>query len=156
MSYMTAVLDDIYFEAHFLEWKCLNSDWNFIEGFIFLKVLSDDINIGWDNGLAANRRQAIIWTSGRLVYWRIPSATNQLQNHYMFNGKMHQILGDILKASDFPMFVKSYMARELYLNKRWLFFQYQHNGAEDKWLPFWRRHFRKHFLERKLFLIRIY
>ena len=27
--------------------------------------------IGSDNGLAPNRRQAIIWTNGGLVYWRI-------------------------------------------------------------------------------------
>ena len=29
------------------------------------------INIGLDNGLAQNRRQAIIWTNIHLILWRI-------------------------------------------------------------------------------------
>ena len=28
-------------------------------------------NIGSDNGLASNGRQAFVWTNDRLVYWRI-------------------------------------------------------------------------------------
>ena len=33
--------------------------------------LIDNVIIGSDNGLASNRRQAIIWTNNGLVYWRI-------------------------------------------------------------------------------------
>ena len=29
---------------------------------------------GWDNGLAPNRRQAIIWTNAGLIHWRIYAA----------------------------------------------------------------------------------
>ena len=51
----------------FLEWKCLNFKYNFID------VCSQGSNwkhssIGSDNGLAPNRRQAIIWTNAVLGY----------------------------------------------------------------------------------------
>ena len=32
------------------------------------------LSIGLDNGLAPNRRQAIIWTNAGLIYWRIYAA----------------------------------------------------------------------------------
>ena len=38
-------------------------------GFFFRFQLT--LNLGSDNGLAPNRRQAIIWTNGDLVCWRI-------------------------------------------------------------------------------------
>ena len=46
---------------HFLEWKCLHLDWNFTD------VCSHGFNwqyssIGSIDGLAPNRRQAVIWT----------------------------------------------------------------------------------------------
>ena len=54
-------------QMHFLEWKYLNYDENFIE------VCSQGSNwqyasIGSDNGSAPNRRQAIIWTNDDLGY----------------------------------------------------------------------------------------
>ena len=50
--------------------KCLNFDWNFTD------VCSQGSNwqnasIGPDNGLATNRRLAIIWTNGNLCCWRL-------------------------------------------------------------------------------------
>ena len=47
--------------------------------------LLHDSSIGSDNGLAPNRRQAIIWTNGDLDYWRIYASLglnelNGLQN----------------------------------------------------------------------------
>ena len=55
---------------HFAEWKCLNLDENFTE------ICSQGsnwqyANIGSDNGLAPNRRQAIIWSNGGLGCRRI-------------------------------------------------------------------------------------
>ena len=57
-------------QVHFLEWKLLNFKWN------FTKISSLWSNwqygsIGSDNGLAPNRRQAIIWTNVGTFYWRI-------------------------------------------------------------------------------------
>ena len=55
---------------HFLQWKGLNYERNFIE------VCSLGSNwqcaiIGSDNGLALKRHQAIIWTNNGLVYWHL-------------------------------------------------------------------------------------
>ena len=73
-----------HFEVHFIEWKCLNSDWNFIE------ICSEGFNqqypsIGSDDGLAPSRRQAIIWTNDGIVYWRIYTSLglNELTNPNM-------------------------------------------------------------------------
>ena len=57
-----AAISQTTFQMHFLEWKCLNFNWNFTE------VCSQGSNwqfssIGSDNGLAPNRRQAVIWTN---------------------------------------------------------------------------------------------
>ena len=40
--------------------------------------------MGSDNGLAPTRRQAIIWTNGGLVYWRIYASLglNELKSQY--------------------------------------------------------------------------
>ena len=51
-----------HFQAHFLERKCQNFDYNFTE------VCSYESNwqyssIVWDNGLVPTRRQAIIWSN---------------------------------------------------------------------------------------------
>ena len=59
-----------HFQIYFIEWKCLNCYKNFIE------IYSQGCNwqyssIGSDNGLAPNRRQAIIWNSDVLVCRRI-------------------------------------------------------------------------------------
>ena len=59
-----------YFQMHFHEWGVLYFDQN------FTKVCSQWSNwqypsIGLDNGLAPNRRQAIIWTNADLIHWRI-------------------------------------------------------------------------------------
>ena len=55
-----------YFQMHFCEWKVLYFDENFIE------VCS--YGIGLYNGLASNRRQAVIWTNADLIRWRIYAA----------------------------------------------------------------------------------
>ena len=39
-------------------------------------------NIGSDNGLAPNRRQAIIWTNDGLIYWNIYVSLNELKKVY--------------------------------------------------------------------------
>ena len=44
----------------------LNFHWS-----LFLRVQLKYSTIGSDNGLAPSRRQAIIWTNGGIVYWRI-------------------------------------------------------------------------------------
>ena len=36
------------------------------------------LSIGLDNGLAPNRRQAIIWTNAGLIYWRIYAAWGKM------------------------------------------------------------------------------
>ena len=54
----------------FLEWKLLNFKWNFIE-ICPLGSYWQHGNIGSDDGLVPNRRQAIIWTHDGLGYRRI-------------------------------------------------------------------------------------
>ena len=59
-----------HFQLHFLQWKRLNFKWNFIE------ICSLGFNwqygsIVSDNGLAPNRRQAIIWSNVGMLYWHI-------------------------------------------------------------------------------------
>ena len=53
-----------------LEWKVWNFKWNFNE-ICYLGPNWQYGNIGSDNCLAPNRRQAIIWTNDGLGYWRI-------------------------------------------------------------------------------------
>ena len=43
---------------------------------ISLKCLIDNVIIGSYNGLALNRRQAIIWTNDGLLYWCIYVSLN--------------------------------------------------------------------------------
>ena len=56
-----------YFQMHFREWKVLYFDTNFTEvcslGFNWQKN-----SVGLDNGLAPNRRQAIIWTNADPIH----------------------------------------------------------------------------------------
>ena len=55
-----AAVSQTTFSMNFLEWKCLNIGWNFLEvccqvsNWQFTSIVSD-------NGMAPNRRQAIIW-----------------------------------------------------------------------------------------------
>ena len=55
---------------HLFKWKLLNFEWYFIE-MCSLGSTWQYIIIGSDNGLAPNRRQAIIWTNDSLVNWHI-------------------------------------------------------------------------------------
>ena len=62
-----------HFQMHFHEWKILYFDKNFTE------VCSSGSNwqycsIGLHNGLAPNRRQAIIWTNADPIHWCIYTA----------------------------------------------------------------------------------
>ena len=60
-------------QVHFLEWEYFNLKWNFIE----IWSLGSNwqyVSIGLDNGLAASRRQAIIWTSADLFHQHIYAA----------------------------------------------------------------------------------
>ena len=61
-----------HFEMNFLEWKCMNVDWNFIV-LCSLEPNQQYSSIGSDNGLASTRWQAIIWTNAGilLLNWRI-------------------------------------------------------------------------------------
>ena len=68
------------FKCISLEKKSLYSDINFIE------VCSQwsnwqNVTIGSDNGLAPNRRQAIIWTNNGLVYRGIYTSSNLIVNN---------------------------------------------------------------------------
>ena len=58
---------------HFLQWKLLNFKSNFNEIHVVYSLGSNwqYDSIGSDNGLAPNRRQAIIWTNVGMLYWRI-------------------------------------------------------------------------------------
>ena len=69
-----------HFQVHFLEWKLLNFKENLTE-MCSLGSDSQHARIGSDNGLAPNRRQAIIWTNYGLGYWRIyaPFALNEFR-----------------------------------------------------------------------------
>ena len=62
-----------YFHMHFREWKVLYFDKNFTEicskGFNWQQT-----STGLDNGLAPNRRQAIIWTNADPINWCIYAA----------------------------------------------------------------------------------
>ena len=58
---MDAILQTIFW-GDFPEWKCLNSDWNFIEVCYYGSNWQYS-SIGLDNGLAQSRRQAIIRTN---------------------------------------------------------------------------------------------
>ena len=51
---------------YYLEWKSLYFDSNFIE--ICFQGPNKSSSVGSDNSLAPNRRQAIIWTDGGIVY----------------------------------------------------------------------------------------
>ena len=67
---MAAIFFRQHFQTNFLEWKLSYFYSNFTE------ICSQGsnyhyANIGSDDGLAPNRRQAIIWNNAGLVYWRI-------------------------------------------------------------------------------------
>ena len=80
-----------HFQVHFLEWLILNFKTNFIE------ICSFGSNwqyggIGADNGLALNRRQAIIWTNVDMLYWRIYASLglNELTHWHIYHLSAHQ------------------------------------------------------------------
>ena len=67
---MTAILADDIFKCIFL------NENDIIPIQISLKFVprSPKARIGWGNGLAPNRRQAITWTNDGPVHWRIHAA----------------------------------------------------------------------------------
>ena len=62
-----------YFQMHFCAWKVSYFDHNFTEVYSWGTNWQQP-SIGLDNGLAPNRRQAIIWTNAYLIHWRIYAA----------------------------------------------------------------------------------
>ena len=62
-----------HFQLHFIQWKCLNFKWNFIE-ICSLGYRWQFCSIVSDNGLAPNRRQAIIWSNADPIHWHIYAA----------------------------------------------------------------------------------
>ena len=66
-------LTDDIFRLHFHEWKVLNFDQNFTEVCSWWSNWQYP-SIDLDNGLAPNRRQAIIWTNADPIQWRIYAA----------------------------------------------------------------------------------
>ena len=59
---MPAIFKKAFFQMHFLDWNCINVDWDFTE------ICSQGSNkqyssIGSDNCLVPARQQAIIWTN---------------------------------------------------------------------------------------------
>ena len=63
--------------------KAFNFKWHFIE-LCYLGSNWQYVIIGLDNGLAPNRRQAIIWTNDGLVNWCIyvSLGLNELSSHF--------------------------------------------------------------------------
>ena len=55
---------------HFREWKVLYFDQNFPEVYS-LGSNWQEASIGLNNGMALNRRRAIIWTNAGPIHWRI-------------------------------------------------------------------------------------
>ena len=55
-----------HFQMHFLEWKYMFEFWVQFDWICSLESNWQKYSIGWDNGLAPNRRQAIIWTNNCL------------------------------------------------------------------------------------------
>ena len=62
-----------YFQVYFFRMKSIVF-WLKFHWSLFLRVQLIITRIGSDNGLAPNRRHAIIWTNADLIYWRIYAA----------------------------------------------------------------------------------
>ena len=62
-----------HFQMYFLQWKLSNFDWNFIE-FCSQGSNWQYLSLRLDNGLAPNRRQAIIWTNTDPIHCHIYAA----------------------------------------------------------------------------------
>ena len=77
-------------KRNFLE--CFNFHWYFTE--IYSQGSNwQYISIGWDNGLAPNRRQAIIWTNGGMyASLGISKLSHTVSIHYMHLLDMYNIL----------------------------------------------------------------
>ena len=56
-----------YFKMHLREWKIF--EFQIISHWHVLGSIWEYVMVGWDNGLAPNMRQVIIWTNDGLVYW---------------------------------------------------------------------------------------
>ena len=52
---------------------------------------------GLDNGLAPNRRQAIIWTNADPIHWRIYAALGEM-SYYEFEVRLHKLHIDTIDA----------------------------------------------------------
>ena len=57
-----AAIIQMTFQIHFLQWKCMNFDYNFTKVFSWGSNLQH-FSICTDNGLAPARQQAIVWTN---------------------------------------------------------------------------------------------
>ena len=69
-----------YFQMQFLEWKCMNIDWNYTE--VYLEWYNWQHYIRSDNGSALTKRQAIVWINDELCDLRIYSSlgVNMIRN----------------------------------------------------------------------------
>ena len=59
-----------HFQKHFLEWRWYNANSNLTE-ICYQESNWQQASISSGNGLAPNRRQAIIWTNDEPVHWHI-------------------------------------------------------------------------------------
>ena len=92
-----------YFQVHFREWKLLYFDWYFIE-FCSLGSNWQKLRIGLYNGLAPNRRQAIIWTNAVPIHWRINAALGTMGRYVkQRDPKRHHHYPPTLLKSDVKM-----------------------------------------------------
>ena len=76
-----AVISQTIFSNEFL-WMKNFVFWFKFQWHLFLRVQLSITNIGWDNGLAPNRRQAIISTNADPIHWRIYAARGGMSESY--------------------------------------------------------------------------
>ena len=91
---MTTILLKTFSNVFFV-WKLLYFDWNFTE-ISSKSPIHNNAGIGWDNGLAPNRWQAIIWTNDGLVYCCIYESLglDEIQTQFQqLKGLVHEIAG---------------------------------------------------------------
>ena len=74
-----------YFQTHFRDRSFVS--WLKFHRRLFLRVKSIITCIGLDNGMVPNRRQAIIWTNGDPIDWRIYAALRE--DKIMCSSKCH-------------------------------------------------------------------
>ena len=94
-----------YFQVHFCEWKILYLDWNSIEicsyGYSW-----QYFSIGLENGLAPNRRQAIIWTNDDPIHWRIYAALGGDELRYINGVSLVWWQPITLRNDDLPLIAR--------------------------------------------------